>query len=101
VRRINPRRLALIVGVIAVGTAVARRRGYNLGTNTVVRCKDGHYFTTIWIPGASLKSIRLGWYRFQRCPVGDHWTLVKPARDIDLTAVERQQAEHNRDTRIP
>jgi hypothetical protein len=93
--------LALLIAFLAIGTVVARRRGYNIGTNTVVRCRDGHYFTTIWIPGASLKSIRLGWARLQRCPVGEHWSLVTPARDIDLTAVERQQAEQYRDVRIP
>jgi hypothetical protein len=40
-------------------------------------------------PGASLKSVRLGWWRFQRFPVGRHWTLVTPVRDSDLTADER------------
>ena len=60
------------------GTVIARRRGYNFGRNTIVRCRQGHLFTTTWIPGASLKAIRLGWARFQRCPVGHHWSLVTP-----------------------
>jgi hypothetical protein len=97
----SARRLAALVAFFGLATVIARRRGYQLGPNTVVRCRDGHYFTTIWIPGASLKSIRLGWARFQRCPVGEHWTLVTPARDIDLSAVERQQAQQHRDLRIP
>jgi hypothetical protein len=37
-----------------------------------VRCKDGPLFTTIWIPLGSVKAMRLGGARFQRCPVGDH-----------------------------
>ncbi len=41
-----------------------------------VRCSDGHLFTTIWIPGGSLKAVRLGNRRYQRCPVGRHWTSV-------------------------
>lgn len=41
-----------------------------------VRCKDGHLFTTIWIPGGSLKAARLGRRRYQHCPVGHHWTTV-------------------------
>ncbi len=49
-----------VVGLHLIGTIVARRRGYPLGGNAVVRCRQGHLFTTIWIPGASLKAVRLG-----------------------------------------
>lgn len=91
-----------MVAVLVGGTIVARRRGYSgIGGNTVVRCRHGHLFTTIWVPGVSLKSVRLGWYRLQRCPVGHHWTLVTPVKDSDLTDEERQFAEENRDIRIP
>lgn len=79
----------------------ARMRGYKLGTHTVVRCKDGHLFTTIWIPGASLKAVRLGTVRFQRCPVDGHWTFVRPVREADLTDADREIAEQHHDTRIP
>jgi hypothetical protein len=95
------RRLFGAIAVIALGTAVARRRGYPLGGNVVVRCRQGHLFTTIWIPGASLKSIRLGWWRFQRCPVGGHWSLVAPVRESDLDAEEKRVAGEHRDLRIP
>ena len=94
-------RLAVVIGVLVVGTIIARRLGYKIGGNTVVRCREGHVFTTIWIPGVSLKAIRLGWARYQRCPVGGHWTFVTPVRDIDLTAEERRLAEERRDVRIP
>jgi hypothetical protein len=67
----------------------------------IVRCRAGHLFTTIWIPGASLKSVRLGWWRFQRCPVGRHWTLVTPVRDSDLPEAERTAARQVRDARVP
>jgi hypothetical protein len=87
--------------VLVVGTVAARRRGYAIGGSVVVRCRAGHLFTTIWLPGGSLKSIRLGWWRFQWCPVGDHWTLVAPVRDADLTEAERRFAARHRDTRIP
>ena len=72
-----------------------------VGGNVVVRCLQGHLFTTIWIPGASLKAIRLGWWRLQRCPVGEHWTLVAPVRDADLSDEERLIAEQHRDIRMP
>jgi hypothetical protein len=80
---------------------LARRRGRVLAANTVVRCKDGHVFTTLWIPGASVKSLRLGWWRFQRCPVGRHWTLVTPAQVSELTEAEKASAAEHRDVRVP
>ena len=58
--------------------AVLRRRGQGFGGRVAVRCRDGHVFTTLWIPGASVTSLRLGPWRYQRCPVGQHWSLVTP-----------------------
>jgi hypothetical protein len=52
----------------------------------IVRCAQGHLFTTSWVPGVSFKAIRLGRYRFQRCPVGNHWTFVTPVGDGELPA---------------
>ncbi len=78
----------MVWGVVVfyiVATLVARRRGYSgLGGRTLVRCRDGHLFRTIWVPGVSLKAIRLGWYRVQYCPVGRHWTVVKPVKDAEV-----------------
>jgi hypothetical protein len=95
------RRLAFVVALYAVATLFARSRGYRFGPNLVVRCRRGHLFTTIWIPGISVKSIRLGWWRLQRCPVGPHWSIVAPVREADLTEEERQLAGERRDTRVP
>jgi hypothetical protein len=67
----------------------------------VVRCRSGHLFTTTWIPGGSLKAIRLGSMRFQRCPVGHHWSLVSPVREADLTEQELRFATEHHDLRIP
>lgn len=93
--------IPLVVAALLVGTVMARRRGYGVGGNTVVRCRSGHLFTTIWVPGASLKAVRLGWVRFQYCPVGRHWTTVRPVRAADLTDEERTEAERHRDVRVP
>jgi len=90
-----------VVAALVAGTVVARRLGYKVGGNVVVRCRQGHLFTTIWIPGASLKSIRLGWARLQHCPVGKHWTLVTPVKDATLTDEERRIAGQCCDVRIP
>ncbi|BDZ45207.1 hypothetical protein [Naasia aerilata] len=86
--------------VLLVGTLVARSLGYSVGGRTVVRCRSGHLFTTWWIPGISVKSIRLGWWRLQRCPVGQHWTLVSPVRAADLSGRERRSAARL-DTPLP
>jgi hypothetical protein len=71
---------------------MARRLGYNLGVSTIVRCRQGHLFTTVWIPGIKLKELDLVVARVQRCPVGKHWSLVVPVREQDLTEAERQFA---------
>lgn len=80
---------------------VARRRGSWRELTTIVRCRRGHLFTTLWIPGASLKALRLGVWRLQRCPVGRHWTLVTPVRAAELTAEERRLASAHHDLPIP
>jgi hypothetical protein len=95
----------VVMGVLAVWVFVVARRldfsGYRLGDDVVVRCRDGHLFTTIWIPFASFKAIRLGLVRLQYCPVGDHLTFVILVRDSDLTDWERRIAAQYHDGRVP
>ncbi|HLN18466.1 MAG TPA: hypothetical protein VK277_17120 [Acidimicrobiales bacterium] len=94
--------MAVVVLVLVLFTLWARRQGYKgLGGDTVVRCRDGHLFTTIWIPGASVKSIKLGWSRYQYCPVGKHWTLVTPVKVTELSEDELQGAAAHHDVRVP
>ena len=90
-----------LVALLAEAIVVARRRGSFFGIDTVVRCRRGHLFTTFWIPGASLKAVRLGWWRLQRCPVGRHWSLVTPATVAQLDDEELAQAAAHHDLRIP
>jgi hypothetical protein len=97
------RKIGLLVGAVAVAVEAAamRRAGYSHPGNVVVRCREGHLFTTIWVPGASLKSVRLGWWRIQRCPVGGHWSVVTPVRRTALKPWQRRRAAARRDVRIP
>jgi hypothetical protein len=98
------RGLIILGGVLtsyALGTFLAQRRGYAFGRNVPVRCNQGHLSTTTWIPGGSLKALRLGFWRLQWCPVGRHVALVHPVKDADLTEDERQFAAAHRDTRVP
>lgn len=76
-------------------------RSGRIGGRVVVRCRHGHLFTTIWIPGASIKSLRLGWWRIQHCPVGRHWSLCTPVREADLSDAARQAASEHRDIQLP
>jgi hypothetical protein len=94
---------ALLIGAVALAIEVAavRRRGYPFGGRVVVRCRAGHLFTTIWIPGASVKALRLGPWRLQRCPVGRHWTIVAPVDRAELGRGELHDAAATRDVRLP
>ena len=95
------RKLMFAAGVVLLETAALRIRSGRLGGDVIVRCRQGHLFTTIWIPGGSLKSLRLGWWRFQRCPVGHHWSVVTPVKAAELTEQERRSAGEARDIRVP
>ncbi len=84
-----------------LATVLLRRMGYGVGGATTVRCRSGHHFTTWWIPGVSVKAVRLGWWRFQRCPVGPHWSLVSPVRAAGLPRAEARRARARHDLRLP
>jgi hypothetical protein len=81
----------IIVAVIIVKVVVSRLSGRPALVGKIrVRCSQAHVFTTTWSPLGSFTSIRLGDARFQRCPVGHHWTLVRPVLDGDTTGEDRQ-----------
>jgi len=92
---------AVVAVGYAVGTAIAIRQGYSFGRNVVVRCRQGHLFGTTFIPGGSLKAIRLGLWRIQWCPVGRHVDLVHLVKDADLTEAEREFALAHHDIPLP
>lgn len=89
---------AVAILVEAAGLWLRTRR---IGGNLIVRCRAGHLFTTIWIPAASVKSVRLVWWRVQRCPVGRHWSLVTPVDERELSEDERRFAREHRDIKLP
>jgi hypothetical protein len=95
------RRLAIIAVAALAEVIPVWRRGYGIGGNVVVRCHKGHLFTTIWVPGASVKAVRLGPRRVQWCPVGHHLSLVTLVRESDLSARQRRAARGHKDIRVP
>jgi hypothetical protein len=95
------RRFGIVAGAFLFEAIPLWRNGYGLGGNVVVRCSKGHLFTTIWLPGASVKSLRLGSRRLQYCPVGRHWSLVKLVRESDLSGRQLRVARGRKDVRIP
>jgi hypothetical protein len=101
--RPRPRRLWLlgIASVVAESLAM-KLHGYPMGGKLIVRCRRGHLFTTFWLPGVSFKALRLGWWRYQRCPVGGgHWSLVTPVRTSELSEAEREEARSRSDIPLP
>lgn len=99
--RRRPRRVAIaaLTAVIVEALAAWLRSG-RIGGRLIVRCRRGHLFSTIWLPAASVKSLRLGFWRVQRCPAG-HWSLVTPVRASELSARERARAGRLKDIRLP
>jgi hypothetical protein len=95
------RPIGAVVLLLIASTVVARRRGYNIGGHVVVRCRQGHLSTTLWIPGVKLKGLDFGLARWQRCPVGRHWSLVTPVRDSDVAEEELAFARAHHDFPIP
>ena len=70
----------MAAGACTAFALAGRAAGYRFGLNTPVRCRAGHVFRTIWLPGVNLKALDLVVARVQRCPVGDHWSVVTPVR---------------------
>jgi hypothetical protein len=67
----------------------------------IVRCSSDHLFTTIWMPLVSFKAARLGNARYQRCPVGNHWAIVRPVNEAELDAGQIRAARAVQDSRVP
>jgi hypothetical protein len=96
------RRFGVIAAVsLLVETAGLWLRTRRFGGKVIVRCRAGHLFTTIWIPAASVKSVRLGPWRVQHCPVGRHWSLVTPVNPDHLSEGERDFAREHHDLPLP
>jgi hypothetical protein len=99
--KIRGRRMLLVAASVLPEAIVLKRRGYPLAGEVVVRCRAGHLFTTLWIPGLSVKSLRLGPWRVQRCPVGRHWSVVTPVDRSSLDAAQAREAAERRDSQLP
>jgi hypothetical protein len=89
---VSPRRRALIVFALLLEPVTLWLRGRPIGGRLVVSCRRGHLFRTLWIPSVSVKVLRLGFLRIQRCPVGRHWSIVTPVRESELSERERRLA---------
>jgi hypothetical protein len=84
--------LVLVVLGLAFGglqLVVSRSHGR---FDRIVACSEGHRFTTIWVPAGSFKAARLGTKRYQRCPVGRHWSIVQRVDPATLSDAERAAA---------
>jgi hypothetical protein len=93
--------VAVVVLVVAVAIAVAGAARSGGTFERIARCRSGHLFTSTVVPGASIKAVRLGRVRFQRCPVGGHWTLVAWVDPSTLSPDELAQARAHHDVPLP
>jgi len=91
--------VVFVVIIVAVVVALGARSGPRF--ERIVRCRSGHLFSTTLVPGMSLKAVRLVNVRFDRCPIGHHWTLVKPVDESTLSSDELAAARAHHDLRIP
>lgn len=67
----------------------------------IVRCSAGHLFTSTWVPFVSLKAVRLGSKRFERCPVGKHWAMIERVDPAELSPEQLAEAAAQHDARLP
>lgn len=67
----------------------------------VVKCSEGHLYTTMWVPMVSLKALRFGQQRFQYCPIDKHWSWVERVDEAKLPTEELKEAMAHHDINIP
>jgi hypothetical protein len=91
--------VSVAIAAVLVVAALNLRSGDRF--ERIVRCRSGHLFTSTVVPGASVKAIRLGSVRFQRCPVGRHWTTVRRVDPATLTPEELASARVRHDVGLP
>jgi hypothetical protein len=91
----------VVLAIVFVAVAISARARPGRGFERIVRCRSGHLFTTTLVPGASFKAVRLWNVRFERCPVGRHWSIVEKVDESTLTPEELAQARAQHDVRIP
>jgi hypothetical protein len=87
--------------LVIVPVLYVTNKGKSRGQDVVVRCRAGHLYTTIWIPAMSLKAVRWVNKRYQRCPVGKHWSWTERVAKSELTPEVIAEAGKFHDIRIP
>jgi len=88
--------LPVIAAVIIAKVVLSAIRGRPAITGKItVRCGRGHVFTTTGSRLGSFMSLRLGAARFQYCPVGHHWALVRPVTNSSPTGQDQRLARRD------
>ena len=90
----------MVVAAVTFSVVAPRFRRVREAFDVIVRCRDGHLYTTLWMPLGSLKAVRLGVGRYQRCPVGHHWSIVTPVDPGTLSDREVRAARNRHDAAV-
>lgn len=69
-------------------------------TYVPVICSEGHVYGSVWVPLASLKAIRLGNRRLQRCPICGRFRMTRRVPPEEQTPEVLAAAEQRHDTRL-
>lgn len=77
-------------GFAALGELLRRRNPERF--EPVVRCRHGHIYRSVWVPGGSLKALRWFDTRLQWCPVGRHWSWTRRVPAAELSPAELAEA---------
>ena len=90
----------VVLAIVIVVVVISDRDRHGQGFERIVRCRAGHLFTTTLVPGMSFKAVRLWNVRFERCPVGRHWSIVERVDESTLSPEELAEARAHHDVRI-
>jgi hypothetical protein len=81
--------VVIAIVVLAKVSFLTSGRYVRVNGKVIVRCGQGHVFPMTWLSLSAITAIRFGNSRYQRCPVGNHWSVVRPVKEGDLTDQER------------
>jgi hypothetical protein len=79
-RKSRRRRWLINSAAVLLEPVAMKPRGYRIAGTRWSAAAKVTCSRRIRISGAALKAVRFGWWRLQRCPVGNHWSIRDPGQ---------------------